>query len=101
MGYYDDSHGSVWRLAVHETGHGLMYVVHGGTIKALAVRPWAGDNDGYCRAELAVALKAAGGMTRDVYAALTDLGYAQDRCCWRIHRLTSKDCLIVDDPILL
>lgn len=54
MGYYDDSHGSVWRLAVHETGHGLMYVVHGGTIKALAVRPWAGENDGYCRAELAV-----------------------------------------------
>ena len=49
MGSSDDGIGSLWRLSIHEVGHALIYVVHGGQITALAARPWVQvGGDGYC-----------------------------------------------------
>jgi hypothetical protein len=75
MGSSDDEIGSLWRLAVHETGHALIYVVHGGTVTALAARPWvqAGGVDGYCEGEVSADIKAMGGGIRHVHGACAAL----------------------------
>jgi hypothetical protein len=58
----DEPVGSLWRLAVHEVGHGIVYVAHGGTITALAAQPWvqSGGINGYCEAELSADITSSG-----------------------------------------
>jgi hypothetical protein len=83
MSAHDEPPDSLWRLAVHETGHALIYVAHGGTITALAARPWvqAHGGDGYCEGKLAADMKAIGGSTRHVHGALAALaGREAERC---------------------
>jgi hypothetical protein len=71
----DEPVGSLWRLAVHEVGHGIVYVTHGGTITALAAQPWvqSGGVNGYCEAELSADIKALGGSARHVHGACAAL----------------------------
>jgi hypothetical protein len=66
---------SLWRLAVHEVGHALVYVVHGGLITGLAAQPWvqSGGVNGYCEAEPSAAIKAMGAGARQVHGACAAL----------------------------
>jgi hypothetical protein len=75
MSYDDDSPDNLWRLAIHEVGHTVIYVVHGGMITALAARPWVQDGvaDGYCEGEVGATIKAMGSDARQVHAACASL----------------------------
>jgi hypothetical protein len=76
----DEPAGSLWRLAVHEIGHGLIYIVHGGTVTSLAARPWVqvGGGDGCCEGKLADGVRSLG--AHQVHGALAALaGRAAER----------------------
>jgi hypothetical protein len=75
MGRDDEPVDNLWRLAVHELGHGIAYVTHGGTVTALTAWPWVktGGFDGHCEGELGASIKALGMDARHVFVACAAL----------------------------
>jgi hypothetical protein len=82
----DDAAGRRWRLAVHETGHALVYVVHGGRVSLMEAQPWvqSGGFNGSCEGKLAADILAKGGSTRHMHGALAALaGRVAERVFFR------------------
>jgi hypothetical protein len=79
----DEPPSRLWRIAVHEVGHGLIYIIHGGRICLLEAQPPVKTDglDGFCEGEVAADILAKGGSMRLVHAALAALaGRAAERC---------------------